>query len=101
MLAQDGLEFTFALNHMAYFVLTEGLREWLLASRPARIINTARIRTPPWISTIFNRRIPGLESLKSLETVQHPVYERARPPAARHGESPQIACIPACRYTLW
>jgi NAD(P)-dependent dehydrogenase (short-subunit alcohol dehydrogenase family) len=40
-LTQDGFEFTFALNHMAYFVLTEGLRERLLASRPARIINTA------------------------------------------------------------
>jgi NAD(P)-dependent dehydrogenase (short-subunit alcohol dehydrogenase family) len=40
-LTQDGLEFTFALNHMAYFVLTEGLRERLLAARPARIINTA------------------------------------------------------------
>jgi NAD(P)-dependent dehydrogenase (short-subunit alcohol dehydrogenase family) len=40
-ITQDGLEFTFALNHMAYFVLTEGLREPLLASRPARIINTA------------------------------------------------------------
>jgi NAD(P)-dependent dehydrogenase (short-subunit alcohol dehydrogenase family) len=40
-LTQDGLEFTFALNHMAYFVLTEGLRERLLASRPARIVNTA------------------------------------------------------------
>ena len=40
-LTQDGLEFTFALNHMAYFVLTAGLRERLLASRPARIINTA------------------------------------------------------------
>jgi NAD(P)-dependent dehydrogenase (short-subunit alcohol dehydrogenase family) len=40
-LTQDGLEFTFALNHMAYFVLTEGLRKRLLASRPARIINTA------------------------------------------------------------
>src|SRR5436309_14007614 len=38
---EDGLEFTFALNHMAYFVLTEGLRERLLASPPARIINTA------------------------------------------------------------
>ena len=38
---QDGLECTFALNHMAYFVLTEGLRERLLVSRPARIINTA------------------------------------------------------------
>lgn len=40
-LTQDGLEFTFALNHIAYFVLTEGLRERILASRPARIINTA------------------------------------------------------------
>jgi NAD(P)-dependent dehydrogenase (short-subunit alcohol dehydrogenase family) len=40
-LTQDGLEFTFALNHMAHFILTEGLRERLLASRPARIINTA------------------------------------------------------------
>jgi NAD(P)-dependent dehydrogenase (short-subunit alcohol dehydrogenase family) len=40
-LTEDGLERTFALNHMAYFVLTEGLRKRLLASRPARIINTA------------------------------------------------------------
>ncbi len=40
-LTEDGLECTFALNHMAYFVVTEGLRERLLASRPARIINTA------------------------------------------------------------
>lgn len=38
---EDGLERTFALNHMAYFVLTEGLRERLVASAPARIINTA------------------------------------------------------------
>jgi retinol dehydrogenase 12 len=40
-LTEDGLECTFALNHMAYFVITEGLRERLLASGPARIINTA------------------------------------------------------------
>jgi retinol dehydrogenase 12 len=40
-LTQDGLERTFALNHMAYFVITEGLRERLSASSPARIINTA------------------------------------------------------------
>ena len=38
---EDGLERTFALNHMAYFVVTAGLRERLLASGPARIINTA------------------------------------------------------------
>src|SRR5882762_3553513 len=38
---EDGLERTFAINHMAYFVLTLGLREPLLASSPARIVNTA------------------------------------------------------------
>ena len=40
-LTEDGLEYTFALNHMSYFVVTEGLRERLLASGGARIINTA------------------------------------------------------------
>jgi NAD(P)-dependent dehydrogenase (short-subunit alcohol dehydrogenase family) len=37
----EGLELTFALNHMAYFVLTEALREKLVASAPARIVSTA------------------------------------------------------------
>src|SRR5205807_1392473 len=40
-LTEDGLEYTFALNHMAYFVVTEGLRERLLASSSARIVSTA------------------------------------------------------------
>jgi NAD(P)-dependent dehydrogenase (short-subunit alcohol dehydrogenase family) len=38
-LTEDGLERTFALNHMAYFLVTEGLRGRLSAS--ARIVNTA------------------------------------------------------------
>jgi NAD(P)-dependent dehydrogenase (short-subunit alcohol dehydrogenase family) len=37
----DGLERSFAVNHLAYFVLTLGLRERLLASAPARVVNTA------------------------------------------------------------
>jgi len=37
----DGLERTFALNHMAYFLLTNLLRERLIASSPARIVNVA------------------------------------------------------------
>jgi NAD(P)-dependent dehydrogenase (short-subunit alcohol dehydrogenase family) len=37
----EGLELTFALNHMAYFVLTQALREKLVASAPARIVSTA------------------------------------------------------------
>jgi NAD(P)-dependent dehydrogenase (short-subunit alcohol dehydrogenase family) len=37
----DGLERTFALNHMSYFVLTAGLLDRLVAAAPARIVNTA------------------------------------------------------------
>ncbi|HXO37747.1 MAG TPA: SDR family oxidoreductase [Candidatus Acidoferrum sp.] len=40
-LTEDGLERTFALNHMSYFVMTQGLRERLAASAPSRVINTA------------------------------------------------------------
>ncbi|HYA80779.1 MAG TPA: SDR family oxidoreductase [Methylocystis sp.] len=38
---EDGLERTFAVNHMAYFVLTQWLRERVIAAAPARIVNTA------------------------------------------------------------
>jgi NAD(P)-dependent dehydrogenase (short-subunit alcohol dehydrogenase family) len=37
----EGLERTFALNHMSYFVLTAGLIDRLAAAAPARIVNTA------------------------------------------------------------
>ncbi|GAB4193160.1 MAG: SDR family oxidoreductase [Roseiflexaceae bacterium] len=38
---QEGLEMTFAVNHMAYFLLTNLLLDVLTASAPARIINIA------------------------------------------------------------
>lgn len=37
----EGLELTFALNHMAYFTLTQALRERLVGSAPARVVSTA------------------------------------------------------------
>jgi NAD(P)-dependent dehydrogenase (short-subunit alcohol dehydrogenase family) len=40
-LTADGLERTFATNHMAYFVLAHALRDRLVASAPARIVSTA------------------------------------------------------------
>jgi NAD(P)-dependent dehydrogenase (short-subunit alcohol dehydrogenase family) len=57
-LTDDGLEYTFALNHMSYFVVTEGLRERLLASGAARIVNTASAahQGATLDSTIFNPR---------------------------------------------
>jgi NAD(P)-dependent dehydrogenase (short-subunit alcohol dehydrogenase family) len=38
---KDGLELTFATNHLSYFVLTHGLSERLITSAPSRVINTS------------------------------------------------------------
>ena len=38
---EDGLELTFATNHMSYFVLTHGLRKSLQAAAPSRVISTS------------------------------------------------------------
>jgi NAD(P)-dependent dehydrogenase (short-subunit alcohol dehydrogenase family) len=40
-LTVDGLERTFALNHMAYFLLTDLLRDRLVASAPSRVVVVA------------------------------------------------------------
>jgi NAD(P)-dependent dehydrogenase (short-subunit alcohol dehydrogenase family) len=40
-LTEDGLERTFALNHMAYFLLTHLLLEKVKAAAPSRIVNVA------------------------------------------------------------
>jgi NAD(P)-dependent dehydrogenase (short-subunit alcohol dehydrogenase family) len=37
----DGLEMHFAVNHVAYFVITQMLRERLIAAAPARVVSTA------------------------------------------------------------
>ena len=37
----DGYEMTFALNHLSYFRLTQLLRDLLVASAPARIVNVS------------------------------------------------------------
>jgi len=40
-ITEDGLERTFALNHMSYFVITRILRDRVLATPGARIVNTS------------------------------------------------------------
>src|SRR6202790_3249249 len=58
-MTEDNLERTFATNHMAYFVLTLGLRERLFGSSPARIVNTA--------SDAHKGRVLDFEDLQSTK----------------------------------
>jgi NAD(P)-dependent dehydrogenase (short-subunit alcohol dehydrogenase family) len=41
VLTEDGLETTFAVNHIGYFLLTQLLEPKLLAGAPARVVNVA------------------------------------------------------------
>jgi NAD(P)-dependent dehydrogenase (short-subunit alcohol dehydrogenase family) len=47
-LTVDGIERTFALNHLAYFLLTLLLRERLLASASARVVNVSSSAHAGW-----------------------------------------------------
>jgi NAD(P)-dependent dehydrogenase (short-subunit alcohol dehydrogenase family) len=55
----DGIELTFALNHLGYFLLTNVLLDRLKASAPARIVNvasSAHTRTPLDLDDVQSRR---------------------------------------------
>ncbi|MGH3728640.1 MAG: SDR family oxidoreductase [Micromonosporaceae bacterium] len=42
-LAEDGIEATFAVNHLGYFLLTNLLRDLLVRGAPARVVNVASV----------------------------------------------------------
>ena len=82
---------------MAYFVLTEGLRERLLASRPARIINTASAAHQD--ATLDFDDLQSAKNYRAMQAYSRSklcnilfTRELARRLQAR--ASPQIACIP-------
>jgi NAD(P)-dependent dehydrogenase (short-subunit alcohol dehydrogenase family) len=42
-LSQDGIEMTFAVNHLGYFLLTNLLLDLIVASSPARVVSVASV----------------------------------------------------------
>ncbi len=62
----DGLEMTFALNHLSYFLLTHLLLDTLKASAPARIVNVASGAESgakvDWDDLQLRRRYRGFEA---------------------------------------
>ena len=70
LVTTDGLELTFATNHMSYFILTHGLRERLLASAPARVVNVA--------SEAHKNAKLNFHDLQSENYSGFPVYGRSK-----------------------
>jgi len=63
-LSNDGYEDTFAVNHLAHFLLTTRLRELLTASAPARVVHVSssmhvRPKALHWEDLMFERRWKG------------------------------------------
>ena len=62
----EGFERTFATNHLSYVVLTAALRDRLLQSAPARIVNTAsdahRMAELDWSDLQSRRRYRGFQA---------------------------------------
>lgn len=62
--SEDGYEATFAVNHLAHFLLTNELSELLAASAPARVVNVsssmhARPKSLNWDDLMFKKHWKG------------------------------------------
>jgi NAD(P)-dependent dehydrogenase (short-subunit alcohol dehydrogenase family) len=68
---EDGLELTFATNHLSYFVLTHALSERLITSAPSRIVNTS--------SHAHYRATLDFDDLQSERNYKaFPIYSRSK-----------------------
>jgi NAD(P)-dependent dehydrogenase (short-subunit alcohol dehydrogenase family) len=66
-LSQDGYEETFAVNHLAHFLLTNDLEELLAAGAPSRVINVsssmhARPKSMNWGDLMFEEAFSGFRA---------------------------------------
>ena len=78
-LTQDGIEMTFAVNHLGYFLLTNLLLDLIVASSPARVVSVASIGHRSGRLDLddlgFERGVLDPEGIQPLEAGQRPVRE--------------------------
>ena len=97
----DGIEYTFALNHLAYFQLTLRLLEQLRASAPSRVVNVASDAYTfakgrfDFADYAARTRISPAAPVRRVEARQHPVHARAR--AAARGQRRRRRGVVAAR----
>ena len=101
---EDGLELTFATNHLSYFVLTHGLRERLMRLGAARVVNTsshAHYRANDrFRRSAIRARLQSVSGLLPLKALQHPVHSRAGAAAGRNRCHRQQFASGICEYAL-
>ena len=95
-LTADGIETTFAVNHLAYFLLTTLLLDRLRASAPARIVNVASDAHKFGALDFDDLRtaapLPRHARLRPIEAGQHPLHRRAgAPPRGQRRDRQQPA----------
>ncbi len=66
-LSEDGYEETFAVNHLAHFVLTNELKDLLVAGAPSRVVNVSssmhlRVKSMKWDDLMFDEGWKGFRA---------------------------------------
>ena len=104
-LTADGLEHTFALNHLAPFLLTNLLLDRLMASAPARVVtvssgaqSTGKI---DFDDLMGERKYSGSARLQPVEAGQRDVHLRARQATRRGPASRPMPLHPGVTNTAF
>ena len=100
---EDGLEKTFALNHMSYFVLTNLLLPRLKrrrAHRLHRLGRASRRQAGFRRSAEQDELFSGFRRLFQIQALQHPVHPRTGAAHRRHRRHRQLPASGFCRHPL-